>query len=112
MSDFIDNIIITLGKEGVLIIRKGDSSDPFFTNSNKPRYIKKEGSVTHRLYHPELVAESDIVNVSGAGDCFVSGFVAAMLRGESEKSCIKLGFKCSAASLKCFKPVPANFSET
>ncbi|EEB14476.1 conserved hypothetical protein [Pediculus humanus corporis] len=110
VGEIIDNLIITLGKEGVLVINKGEENDSFYEITKKcSKYIKKNGQISHRLYKPKLLDDDDIVNVSGAGDCFAGGFISAMLDGENEKNCVKLGFKCCIASLKSCQTVPSTF---
>lgn len=50
-----------------------------------------------RYYHSEPI--KTIVNVSGAGDSFSSGFIAGMLRGLPEDVCISVGFEAANKAL-------------
>lgn len=51
----------------------------------------------------------DIVNVSGAGDSFASGFVAALIGGRSEAVCVSVGFAAAAAALRSCGAVPDRY---
>lgn len=79
VSKFIDNVIVTLGANGVLIT-KNTTEQKFFDSSL--RYIKPVNgnlSVQHRKYNVEKC--TNVVNVSGAGDSFTVGFITAMING-------------------------------
>lgn len=51
-----------------------------------------------------------IVNVSGAGDSFASGFVAALIDGQSEAVCVSVGFTAAAAALRSRGAVPDRYN--
>ncbi|EDS35654.1 conserved hypothetical protein [Culex quinquefasciatus] len=79
----VDNVIVTLGAYGVVVIRRTSEHVPFF--SADTGYYKSPGSGSGaqcRFYRGRVLDR--IVNVSGAGDSFTSGFVAAMLDGQLE----------------------------
>lgn len=68
-------VIMTLGKDGALV-------------SNGKEIIKFNTLAT------------DVVDTTGAGDAFWSGFYAALVKGHNIKESIKLGFAVSAYKLK------------
>ncbi|NLP47302.1 MAG: sugar kinase [Epulopiscium sp.] len=68
-------VIMTLGKDGALV-------------SNGKEIIKFNTLAT------------DVVDTTGAGDAFWSGFYAALVKGNNIKESIKLGFAVSAYKLK------------
>ncbi|KAL0281264.1 UNVERIFIED_CONTAM: hypothetical protein PYX00_002300 [Menopon gallinae] len=109
----VDNVLVTLGKLGVVIFRRGEVTDPFFVvqDSGKPKYLKRNSPISHSIHPQEKILEGEVVNASGAGDCFASGFIAAMLTGADENECVRLGFQCSLASLRCKKTVPDKFAQ-
>lgn len=92
------------------VVRKGNESDPFFEDDNgRTIYKSRSGPISHKLYRAEKILDREVVNVSGAGDCFASGFITAMLKCQDEASCIDLAFKCSEASLRSPMTVPEKF---
>jgi adenosine kinase len=79
------------------------------TNTKRPRVciitqgkddtvVVKDGKVTK--YPVEKLAEKDIVDVNGAGDSFVGGFLAALMQGKPEAECIKAGHYAASVILK------------
>ncbi|XP_055305560.1 uncharacterized protein LOC129570133 [Sitodiplosis mosellana] len=106
VSRYIDNVIVTLGANGVLVTNKNTSKHKFFDASlryNKP--INENLPVQHRMYN----VENDIVNVSGAGDSFTVGFITAMINSCREDICISVGMESAKAALKSESPVPNNY---
>ncbi|KAL4705043.1 hypothetical protein ACJJTC_009831 [Scirpophaga incertulas] len=89
----INFLIVTMGSKGVITVRK--------TNDN-----------THldaRLYPVNPVVK--INNVSGAGDCFSSGFVNGILEGQTQSQCISMGFAAAKCALLAKVTVPNNLKE-
>lgn len=100
MHCYIPNIIITLGELGLIVARKNTASDALLT--------REETSETVQIRHYPVQKLTDIANVSGAGDCFASGMVWAMLKGYSEERSVAIGFAAAKASLYCTIAVPHN----
>lgn len=86
MSNYIEFIIVTLGSKGVVTVRKSIN--------------KLEG----RLYPTEAL--SKIHNVSGAGDCFSSGFIYGVLSGHQQSSCLDIAFQAAKSALLSENTVP------
>lgn len=103
LVDYVDNVIVTMGHYGVIIARRGTASEPFL--GSDPR---KKLAVRH--YPTEVL--SNVVNVSGAGDCLASGIIAGILKGVSEEECIAMGFEAARASLLSTSSVPSKFERT
>lgn len=78
LSKIIDNVVVTLGANGVLITNKNTHKHNFFDASLRYNRPMKE-PIKHRIYKVEKC--TDVVNVSGAGDSFTSGFITAMING-------------------------------
>ncbi|XP_060572459.1 uncharacterized protein LOC132730522 [Ruditapes philippinarum] len=53
---------------------------------------------------------TDIVSVSGAGDCLVAAFVAKLLDGEDMDYCIRAGLLAGQVSLKSSQAVPSTLT--
>ncbi|CAH1961642.1 unnamed protein product [Acanthoscelides obtectus] len=99
---YVDNVIITMGKHGVMVGRKrGSALDEFL---NIPQTPASESPQQIRHYKSPDV--SHIESVSGAGDCFASGFIAALLAGKSENICVSVGFAAAKMALQTRSPVP------
>lgn len=84
-------LILTMGTQGVITARHNDNNE-----------------VEIRHYPVKII--KDAVNVSGAGDCFASGFVHAMLLGMNETQCISVGLQTSKAALYTKNTVPSKFT--
>ncbi|RVE44770.1 hypothetical protein evm_010569 [Chilo suppressalis] len=90
VSEAIPFLIVTMGSKGVITVKNF-----------------KKCNLEAKLYTVELL--ENIVNVSGAGDCFASGFINGMLAGQRQSSCIKLGFEAAKSALMCNNTVPKHF---
>lgn len=88
LSQYIEFIIVTMGSKGVVTIRKSS------------------GQLEARLYPVQTLTK--IHNVSGAGDCFASGFIHGVLSGLDQNSCINIGFQAAKSALLSDNTVPKN----
>lgn len=88
---FIPCILTTLGSRGVLATRLLPHDDPsLLAPATDPYIISRNfdrkspvGGIHMRLYPPaEVVADSDIVSVNGAGDTFVGTLVAGLAKSQ------------------------------
>lgn len=94
----IPNIIVTLGELGLIIARKNTASDTLIS--------RDETCDSIQIRHYPVQKLTNIANVSGAGDCFASGIIWAMLQGYSEERSVAIGFAAARASLFCTIAVP------
>lgn len=85
----VPNVIATLGSLGVAIQRREEVHQPF---------LDKAGSGSFCRYYAARKVEK-IVNVSGAGDSWTSGFISAMLMNCKEDICVSVGFAASKRGL-------------
>jgi len=60
-----------------------------FTQGAEPTIVVKDGKVTE--YPIIKLDEKDIVDTNGAGDAFVGGFLAQLVKGNSIEECIRCG---------------------
>lgn len=88
-------IVYSLGSLGVVVGRFQDAKTPYFDKDGN--MITELGTFQLRYYQSEPI--KTIVNVSGAGDSFSSGFIAGMLRGLPENVCISVGFEAANKAL-------------
>jgi len=86
-------MMITLSAEGVLLVRRGLPDDPLPLSSKS----SKSTSIS-AVHYPGSPADV-VVSVSGAGDCLTAGFIAGILRGKDQHTCVNVGMQ--AARLSC-----------
>lgn len=107
VNEKIENVIVTLGPIGILIARKNDSNSAIYDRGG--RYVSEGSSNKSQLHFYETKRIKEIVNVSGAGDSFASGFVVSMIRGLPEDVCVSVGFEASKCALMSSSPVPSKY---
>jgi adenosine kinase len=63
-------------------------------------------------YAVPALSKEEIKDVNGAGDAFVGGFMASLIKGKSEKECVEAGhyaasciLKVSGCAVPAFKPI-------
>lgn len=94
-------IMVTLGAHGLVLARKSKATQPLLE-------LGKEESGDVEVRHYPVIEEKNVVNVSGAGDCFASGLITGMLQGLNEENCVSFGFAAARASLYSTNTVPEN----
>lgn len=110
VNNYVENVIVTLGSLGV-IITNNCSPTSFFDDTVNYQDKTKQGKSQSRYYRARFI--ENVVNVSGAGDSFVSGFITAMLKGKSEEICVSVGLEAAYKSLLSDSAVPdCYFDET
>ncbi len=100
-------VLLTMGAEGVMVAKRGKRDEPL------PLAQPSEGAstdVTVSAVHYPAVKVHDIVSVSGAGDCFVAGFIAAALRGCSQDTAVSVGMQAATLSISSVKSVPLDMN--
>ncbi|XP_017770887.1 PREDICTED: pseudouridine-metabolizing bifunctional protein C1861.05-like [Nicrophorus vespilloides] len=100
VAEYVSNIIVTMGSDGVLIVRRNSAKSKLHSEAD-------QGPLQIRHYPASKV--ENLINVSGAGDCFASGIIAAMLEGMSEEICVSVGFESANKALYTDKTVPDYF---
>lgn len=105
----IDNIVVSTGRFGVFIQRTRGDENAFF-NDNLHYIVGGNGNSSCRHYPGKSIDK--IVNASGAGDAFCSGFITGMLRQKPEEICVSVGFQAAIAALMSKRAVPKSFFES
>jgi sugar/nucleoside kinase (ribokinase family) len=105
---FIPNILVTLGKHGVVLARRtADVEVPFPTRSFP---VSKDRETANRdlmsAVHYAAVPPSKLVSVSGAGDCMAATIVAGIVQRHSPDVAVRRGLLAAALSLQSFDAVP------
>ncbi|RWS25185.1 pseudouridine-metabolizing bifunctional protein-like protein [Leptotrombidium deliense] len=100
-----ETLLITLGADGNLLVSRKPLLDCLEMG---PRLNFTSKGCDSYVYHfpVENIPESEIVSSSGAGDCFVGGFVSGLIRRKPIKDCLRLGQTAASLSLKSTHTVP------
>lgn len=107
VCDHIDHVVVTLGPLGVLIAsRRPNGQAGFYAPTSQ--YIRRNDAMVAARYYAARKFNR-IVNVSGAGDSFTSGFIAAMIRGNDESVCVSVGFEAAGSALMSRGAVPDRY---
>nr|XP_032516153.1 pseudouridine-metabolizing bifunctional protein C1861.05 [Danaus plexippus plexippus] len=92
VSNVVNHLIITRGSKGVMTMKR---------LKDAPTQLQV------RSYSGEII--NTIENVSGAGDCFASGYLHGVLLGLEEDSLISFGFQAARDALLSKETVPRKF---
>lgn len=114
LYDVVDNVLVTVGNQGVVIQAHRDAKDSFFNHDFHYVVCGGDGSdrTNRRIlrhYPPMRLVKDEMVSSTGAGDAFNSGFIAGMLKHKSESICVSVGFEAAMASLRSMNAVPKEF---
>jgi len=69
-----------------------------FTQGASEVVVYHEGQVTS--YPTPRVPEEEIVDLNGAGDCFVGGFLSEYIQGKDLAACVKAGHYCAGVCIR------------
>ena len=93
-------LIISLGKNGTLIVRRGKECKDALTRMMKEQSSLDEDddgiSATH---YPLAHVKETVASVSGAGDCWISTFFTAIIRGYNQDQAVNAGNQAASMSL-------------
>ncbi|KAL6425190.1 hypothetical protein ACFW04_009446 [Cataglyphis niger] len=104
LLEYIPIVITTLGSQGVLVTRKALQDEPFY---NKNGELIANSSIASRLYPADGIEKcSEILSVSGCGDCFTAGIIYGIHKNLDETNCVSIALKAAALSLRSFDTVP------
>lgn len=93
VSDVVDILVVTLGPKGIVTSRR-----------------TAKGDLEMRLYPVKEI--NNIVNVSGAGDCFASSFINGVLTNSVEPKCIAIGYQSATQALLSKTTIPQNLKSS
>lgn len=71
----VPHVVVTRGARGAAAVRRGE-------------------------VHEVAGADVEVVDATGAGDCFVAGYLWALLRGRAAAECLELANRCGAAAVR------------
>ncbi|XP_043194157.1 pseudouridine-metabolizing bifunctional protein C1861.05-like isoform X2 [Amphibalanus amphitrite] len=96
-------LLVTMGTNGVMISRRGGRSEPLPLGPGARAL--PAGGPTSCVHYP-VTAASNVVNVSGAGDCFNAGFISGLLAGLAQDRCVQRGQQLALQAVACAAAVP------
>ncbi|XP_045028924.1 uncharacterized protein LOC116921268 isoform X2 [Daphnia magna] len=105
LLDTAQCIMVTLGKLGMMIVRRGAKADRLPV---APWQHQPNDEITATYYSAPTV--DHIVSVSGAGDCLAAGFITGIINGWEQDKCAAFGLQAAACSLRHSPAVPAALS--
>lgn len=110
LLELVDNVILTLGPRGILLMRKDyNNTLPGVKRSYNCKSNTDSRDTKYKLYGIEKI--SGIVNLSGAGDGFNVGFITALINGFPEDICVSVGLECAKSAMRSSTAVPNVYIE-
>uniref|UniRef100_A0A8C5PMM1 Carbohydrate kinase PfkB domain-containing protein n=1 Tax=Leptobrachium leishanense TaxID=445787 RepID=A0A8C5PMM1_9ANUR len=108
LLEYLHCVIITLGANGVLLCGYSSGGALFLYPKIK---VRQEG--LSALHYPAApISPKEIVNVSGAGDSFIAGFLAGILAEMNTDICVRMGLLAARLSLQSHGPISNLISVT
>ncbi|XP_057309342.1 uncharacterized protein LOC130647488 [Hydractinia symbiolongicarpus] len=102
----IDNLVITLGKHGVLIVRKNHQElFPLRASSHSMSSDSMGPSVTHYKAVREDLLPVSVKSVSGAGDSFAGAMLYGIMQQYDADVCVKSGLLAAYMSLNTYTAI-------
>ncbi|XP_073982867.1 uncharacterized protein isoform X2 [Rhodnius prolixus] len=102
LAEYIPVIMITLGRNGILMISRVKHDEAIkdnFQSQSKEIFVR---------YYPAAPQEK-LINAVGAGDCAAAGFISGILQGFTEPECVSLGIRAAKQALKSNTAIPQKF---
>ncbi|XP_018365889.1 PREDICTED: pseudouridine-metabolizing bifunctional protein C1861.05 [Trachymyrmex cornetzi] len=110
LIEHVPVVVTTLGAQGVLVTRKALQNEPFYDERGE---LITDSSIASRLYPAVDGAEkaSEILSVSGCGDCLTAGIIYGIHNNLDEIGCISVALKAASLSLRSFDAVPRTLGD-
>jgi len=75
------------------LVEEGSSRTVIFTQGNGNTIIFENGQLQE--FEPISIEKEDIVDVNGAGDCFMGGYLSGYIQDKSLQECVDAGHYCA-----------------
>ncbi|XP_055339804.1 uncharacterized protein LOC129589226 isoform X1 [Paramacrobiotus metropolitanus] len=98
-------LLVKFGKQGSWVVSRSPPDQP--VNCDSPNVTR---ALHFRHYTAPPVTSSQLVSVSGGGDCMVSGLISGILSGYNLDQAVIIGTAAAALSLKSDVSVPRSIS--
>ncbi|KAI8505367.1 hypothetical protein Bbelb_165560 [Branchiostoma belcheri] len=106
LLEYLHCVVVTLSRDGVLVCRNTEQQSSFPVGKGNNTVKKTMLTAVHYPVFPKT--EQQVVNVSGAGDCFSAGMMHGMLQGLPPDVCVKQGLLAAYNSTQTHSAVPAS----
>jgi len=94
-------VLVTLSECGVVLVRRGSHTASL---PSKKNMFYDDG--TSAVWYPCTSPCTEVVSVSGAGDCLSSGFISGVLRGLDQAAAVSAGLQAAKVSCGVSAAVP------
>ncbi|TRY72383.1 hypothetical protein TCAL_04749 [Tigriopus californicus] len=108
MLTLLQVIIVTMGDDGVLIVRRGSAHEPLPLRNDPGSKSRSEFTISATHYPVRKIC--DAVSCSGAGDCLSAAFITSILNHHSQGQAVAAGIQAAALSLGQDMSVPTMLS--
>ena len=88
-------LVVSLGKNGTLIVKRGSENNDLMPRINEA-FNEDNISATH---YPLTTVKDKVESVSGAGDCWITAFFTALLKGYNQDQAVNAGNQAASMSL-------------
>lgn len=86
------------------VTRRASREKPFYDENGQ--LIADSPTTDSRLYAIADVHPSEVLSVSGCGDCLAAGIICGIHRNLDEVTCVTAALKAAALSLRSYETVP------
>ncbi|KAJ8020473.1 Pseudouridine-metabolizing bifunctional protein C1861.05 [Holothuria leucospilota] len=98
-------LVITLGEDGILVVRNAEPEDPFISGKTEELQDNDISAIHYPPWGDDKTTQN-VINVSGAGDCFAAAMMVGILRKHTPDTCIKMGLYAAQLSLQSYCSIP------
>ncbi|EDO34183.1 predicted protein, partial [Nematostella vectensis] len=102
-------LVVTLGKNGVLVLRDTTADLPFPSKKN-PRIPAMHHGLVSAVHYP--APDVHVINVTGAGDSMTAAMVMSIILGHAPDDCVKLGLVAAYHSLQSKDAIAKSLSRS
>ncbi|XP_048590104.1 pseudouridine-metabolizing bifunctional protein C1861.05 [Nematostella vectensis] len=102
-------LVVTLGKNGVLVLRDTTADLPFPSKKN-PRTPAMHHGLVSAVHYP--APDVHVINVTGAGDSMTAAMVMSIILGHAPDDCVKLGLVAAYHSLQSKDAIAKSLSRS
>ena len=95
----VGNVVVTLGSEGSECYSRGNISVTLGSEGSEC-HSSGGDSCRHRVLRAPAFSVPDVIDTTGAGDSFASGFITGLLEGMDMAECLVRGNACAALAIR------------
>ncbi len=95
----VGNVVVTLGSEGSECHSRGNIVTTPGPEGSEC-HSRGRDSCRHRVFRASAFCVPDVIDTTGAGDSFASGFITGLLEGMDMAECLVRGNACAALAIR------------